>query len=270
MDTQKATPAQVAIPIHSIVVSIPHLLTPCDGALALAALGLYVFPCRARGKEPLTEHGWQDATTDPDIIRAWWERWPDANIGIACGPSGIVVIDIDTTDAVRNVKARGLTLAPHVRTSKGWHVYYAADPDRPLQSRVGLLPGVDIRAQGGYVVAPPSVHPSGRRYEWAQGRSLWDLELPAAPEWLYDTGTLSPKTDIARLAGGAPEGTRDASLTSVCGHLLAKRVEPHLAEALVYAYGREMCNPPLDDKQIEKVWTSIAARELRRRQRGRG
>ena len=270
VDTKKAALAQVATPNHTIGSSIPQLLTPCDGALALAALGLYVFPCRAKGKEPFTAHGWQDATTDPDIIRAWWKRWPDANIGVACGPSGIVVIDIDSDEAVKVVKKIGLPHGPHVRTSKGWHVYYAADPERPLQSRVGFLPGVDIRALGGYVIAPPSVHPSGKRYEWAPGRSLWDLEMPTAPEWLYAKSLAATRVDIARLADGAPDGTRDVSLTSVCGHLLAKRVEPHLAEALVYAYGRALCDPPLDDKQIEKVWQSIATRELRRRQRGRG
>ena len=266
METTKATPAQVATPNHPIGSSIPQLLTSCDGALSLAAFGLYAFPCRARGKEPLTEHGSKDATTDPDIIRAWWERLPDANIGIACGPSGIVVIDIDSDDAVKVVKEMGLPHGPHVRTSQGWHVYTAADPVRPLASRVGILPGVDIRAQGGYVIAPPSVHPSGKRYEWAPGRSLWDLELPAAPEWLYAQSAHPMKADIAKLAEGAPEGMRDASLTSVCGHLLARRVEPHLAEALVYAYGRALCDPPLSDKQIGKVWTSIATRELRRRQ----
>ena|GEM_PF-5520462 len=95
-----------------------------------------------------------------------------------------------------------------------------------------------------------------------------DVFLAGYPDW-RDRPSQSPKTDIARLADGAPEGTRDASLTSVCGHLLARRVEPHLAEALVYAYGRALCDPPVDDKQIEKVWQSIATRELRRRQRRR-
>lgn len=276
MDNKTATLAKVAASEKSPSTIISHLQN--DGAdilpewaLAYAAIGHYVFPCRARKKEPLTEHGWKDATTDPDIIRDWWLKWPDANIGIACGPSNIVVIDLDSSEALRAVKMLGLPQAPHARTNAGWHLYCSADQRRPLQSRVGVLLGLDVRAMGGYVIAPPSVHPSGIHYEWAPGRSLWDIPLPPVPQWLYEKAPQPGNTDIARLANGAPDGMRDVSLTSVCGHLLARRVEPHLAEALVYAYGREMCDPPLDDKQIQKIWQSIATRELRRRQqKGRG
>ncbi len=269
MNAKKDDPQGVADSKLLDGVSISHRANMCESALALAASVYHVFPCRVRGKEPLTEHGLKDATTDPDTIHAWLSRWPNANIGIACGPSGVVVIDIDSDEAVKIIKKMGLPRGPQVRTSQGWHIYTAADPARPLASRVGILPGVDIRAQGGYVIAPPSVHPSGKRYEWAPGHSLRDLALPSAPEWLYDTAQ-SHKTDIAKLADGASYGMRDVSLTSVCGHLLARRVDEHLAEALVYAYGRSCCDPPLSDKQIAKVWHSIATRELRRRQRGRG
>lgn len=249
-------------------VSIAQVGDLCSAALAYAACGFAVHPLLPWSKRPATRNGFLDATTDPDIIRRWWGRRPQANIGISCGPSGLVVVDIDDMTVVAAARAKGLPPAPIVSTAKGRHIYYASRPERPLASRVGILPGVDIRAQGGYVVAPPSVHPSGTQYTWSEHYTVWNMELPPAPEWLYDRSPTAPRADIAPLADGAPEGKRNQSLTVVVGHLLARGVEPHLAEALTYAYGQTLCEPPLDDAEIAAVWHSIATRELRKR-RGR-
>ena len=66
-----------------------------DAALGLAARGYHVFPLKPGGKTPLTDHGFHDAARDDQTIRAWWGKWSDANIGIACGASGIIVVDGD-------------------------------------------------------------------------------------------------------------------------------------------------------------------------------
>jgi hypothetical protein len=144
-----------------------------DYALHYAERGLYVFPVAPRGKNPLTEHGFKDATTDPAQIRAWWERWPEANIGLDCGRSGVVVIDIDGAEGMASWQALvgRLGLAAQTKVAKtgggGRHLYFQAPSHLRIGNSAGKLgKGIDVRGDGGYVVMPPSQHPSGTRYEW--------------------------------------------------------------------------------------------------------
>lgn len=161
-----------------------------DAALDYAALGIFVFPlhntdatgacscgradCHSAGKHPRTGHGHLDATTDPQQIRRWWAMWPDANIAIATGPSGLIVVDVDEREGRRGTDVwRVLVekLGPEIEDtaivatpSGGFHVYFRAG-GREIPSRNNAFgPGIDVKAQGGYVVAPPSII-AGRRYE---------------------------------------------------------------------------------------------------------
>jgi len=163
-------------------------------ALDYAAHGWAVFPvhgvsggrcrcgmsdCSSPGKHPLTRRGVKDATTNGEVIAGWWKRWPDANLGLANGrTSGMVVVDVDPPEgehSLTRLRDAGYELpeTAMVRTgSGGFHLYYAA-PGIPVGNTAGRLPGVslelpgiDLRAEGGYVVAPPSVHASGSRYVW--------------------------------------------------------------------------------------------------------
>jgi hypothetical protein len=157
-----------------------------DAALSWAARGFSVFPLKPRGKVPLgslVPHGLKEATRDPAVIRDWWRREPKANIGIVAG-GGHFVLDLDDAGAVswfanacgRHGGAKTLT----VRTSRGLHVFFACDAEVP-NSTGRLAPGVDVRGKGGYVVAAPSVHPSGAVYTIAR-----DLAVADAPRWLVD------------------------------------------------------------------------------------
>lgn len=126
--------------------------------------------CPDPGKHPRTEHGFHDATTDEATIHAWWARWPDANIGIRTGmESGLVVIDIDVDKGGEDSWeefTQGHNVPDTVEAitgSGGRHIYFQHPSDREIKSRQGILPGVDIRADGGYVVAPPSRHAGGRK-----------------------------------------------------------------------------------------------------------
>ena len=137
-------------------------------ALALAARGMSVFPCRERSKLPATEHGFLDATRDPNTIREWWSLLPNANIGIATGAaSGVFVVDIDSPEAeseLHKVEAEFGLLPPSVEaiTGKGRHIYFR-HPGGSIRNTQGkIAAGIDTRGDGGYVLAPPSVHPSGR------------------------------------------------------------------------------------------------------------
>lgn len=143
-----------------------------DAALEYAARGWRVFPCRPRDKMPhgaLVPRGCLDATTDACVIEEWWRRAPEANVGIACGAaSDLCVIDIDdpNTEAARKlIVAPELEFAPRVATSAGLHLYVRFD--ERIKNGVRVLDGIDSRGEGGYVLAPPSIHPNGTAYAWA-------------------------------------------------------------------------------------------------------
>ena len=164
-------------------------------ALAYAARGWEVIPCRRHGKTPLTSHGVKDATADPRAIRAWWTRWPDANVAIATGKtSGLVVLDVDGDEglyALGEILSRqgGTVLTPTAATGGGgFHLFYAISGAGVARNSVRKLgPGLDVRGEGGYVVAFPSWHESGRRYVWTQWPHEWLLApAPACPRLLGD------------------------------------------------------------------------------------
>jgi hypothetical protein len=190
-------------------------------ALALAECGFHVFPCRPRDKRPATANGLKDATTDPDTIQAWWQQEPDSNVAIATGAaSGIFVVDIDGLDAeaaLRRLEVEHGSLPATVEaiTARGRHVYFKW-PQEPVRNSAGkIAEHIDIRGDGGYVLCPPSIHPSGRRYCWSVDCSD---HIAEAPGWLLarqkgtpaTTPTLSP--EWRALIEGVSEGARNCSM----------------------------------------------------------
>ncbi len=151
-----------------------------DAALAYAAHRWPVLP--VDGKRPVLPNWPAAASTDPHVIRGWWKRLPDANVGIVTGPrSGLAALDVDPrsggTESLAELVEERVGVLPGTVQSltggNGLHYVYAY-PGTPLKSRAHSLgPGLDIKADGGMIVAPPSVHPeTGRRYEWFGG--VWD------------------------------------------------------------------------------------------------
>ncbi|GAA1519114.1 bifunctional DNA primase/polymerase [Nocardioides humi] len=156
------TPAAFATTLSRIDPQRPLSVT----AREFAAAGVPIFPCVPAGKRPMTEHGFKDATTDLDQVAAWWRDYPIANIGVPTGSvSGLVVIDVDVHGvdghhAYARAARAGLIPEPLavVRTPTGGrHVYFPAAPDRAERSWQAGKVGVDCRADGGYIIAPPSV-----------------------------------------------------------------------------------------------------------------
>lgn len=201
------------------------LLPACPTNAALRREGK---PTRCRGECGQDGHGCHDGTTDPDRIRRWWSEHPDAGIGLACGSgSGVWVLDVDA-DKGGLVSAETLDRLhpdrPPTMTSRtgggGLHLFWLMPDDSELRAlvrngagRLKLpdgtpLPGLDTRSDGGYVVLPPSGHPSGRRYEWADPRGAAD-----APEWLLDIVTAN-----ARKTGQPAEVVRLPMPRSTPGH----------------------------------------------------
>lgn len=151
-------------------------------AAAYAALGWHVFPCRPRGKEPITLDGFKAATTDRARVRKWWVETPGANIGLYPGPSGLLVVDIDGPKQEAIAQRLGLLAEPTLeamtgREEGGRHRYYRAPAPPPVRES---LEGLCVRCFKGYVVLPPSIHPlTGRRYAW-RGPLDEVAELPPA------------------------------------------------------------------------------------------
>jgi hypothetical protein len=160
---------------------------------------------------------------------------------------------------------------PRVLTGgSGAHLYFAVD--HPIGNRAGLAPGIDLRGDGGFVVAPPSVHASGRRYMWELGASPDDVALALAPEWLLQrirsdrsTGAArAPDEWVALLRGPITKGARNDSLARLAGYLLRRRPAPHVVLQLVRAVNQARCTPPLPEDEVERTVDSIARRELER------
>jgi hypothetical protein len=164
--------------------------------------------CRSPGKHPRTQHGVKDASTFSWQIQRWWKFWPSANVGIATGvASGLLVIDIDprnggdvSYDQLRKEYPASFAELLEVRTgSGGTHLYFEWRSATP--SRANIHPGIDVKADGGYVVAPPSLHISGSRYGFVSNSGLIPPPLPAA---LHDL--ILPK---AQAQGGGDASPKD-------------------------------------------------------------
>jgi len=143
--------------------------------------------CQQPGKHPRGVKNWRaESTTDEDTIRQWWGKWPEANIGIDTGKSGLLVLDLDEyKDAYAgdSLLSERDEQTPTVLTGGGGqHLWYRLPPDKQWGNATGTLPaGIDIRGAGGFVVAPGSLHASGRTYEWELDYSLDDLPISDVP-----------------------------------------------------------------------------------------
>jgi hypothetical protein len=170
-------------------------------ALKYAADGFAVFPCRPKGKEPmgsLAPNGCLDATTDPETIKRWWTRCPDANIGMVTGKkSGVSAVDLDGPEGVASGRAMGISSSVTALTGNGKQLFFS-DPNGSLKNSVKKLGmGMDTRGEGGYCVIPPSLHPNGKRYCW-QGSPLSRSLLPKLPPILADS-TVAASTVVSTL-----------------------------------------------------------------------
>jgi Bifunctional DNA primase/polymerase, N-terminal len=163
-----------------------------ETALAYLKRGWSVIPIEARGKRPIV-HWLEFQTERPSAatVGTWFDEHPNANIAIVTGAlSGLVVLDVDAgADGARSLLELERRHAPLPRTLEvstgggGRHLYFR-HPGSMLHNRVGFRPGLDVRGDGGCVVAPPSIHHSGRPYVWVSGRAPGDCELVALPRWL--------------------------------------------------------------------------------------
>jgi len=205
--------------------------------------------CAAPAKHPCIVSGVKGATSDPERVRYYWHIWPDANIGIATG-EGLAVVDVDDSRVVDVGKVKTRV----AYTARGFHAYYRVD--RPVANRVRVRGGVDIRGEGGYVIAPPSVHATGAVYEW---RGQWSMQ--EAPAWLYSLlerptskryGTRDDVFDVGRM-GVISEGGRNDALFRCAAAAVGRGKNAVEVETEVRWINSNRCQPPLSDREVGKL-----------------
>lgn len=220
-------------------------MTALECALDYASVGWHVFPlhhptpkgcscgkeCVSPFKHPRTRNGLYDATTDPETIRRWWTRGPESNIGIVAGErSGLVILDIDGAEGLDNwddlmADGREEIARSFVVTTPGGGVHvYMRHPGRSVPNSAGTLaPCIDVRGDGGYVVAPPSCHGNGRSWrQWVEPGDGWaegTAQLTAMPEWISPPPVVEPvrRSLTLRRAGGSNYAR--TALDAECGRV---------------------------------------------------
>lgn len=182
-----------------------------EEAIKYSKMGLSVIPLKPKSKLPqsFSWEAYQTRKAEPKKVAQWWDKWPDSNIGIITGPvSGLVVVDCDSREAMKlvlsYVRQSVLDRIPFSSTGNGFHLYFRypkLPEDVALGNRGNLFKdkkrNVDVRGEGGYVVAPPSIHENGRRYAWASLNELIDRpEIP--PELLVRIMTKGEGEEIRK------------------------------------------------------------------------
>ena len=162
--------------------------------------GFSVIPCREDKKPFLPWEEFQKRIATDEEITAWWNKWPIANIGIVTGLiSNLAVIDIDDMEigkAELNKYIPESFVCPTANTPRGGQHLYCLCPDEKIRNNSKVVTGCDLRANGGYVLAPPSSNGKGKQYSWASGLHLKDITLPALPKDYIDFITTNSLNNI--------------------------------------------------------------------------
>lgn len=241
-----------------------------DAAIEYAKKGFAVFPLKYRDKVPLTRNGCKDATTDAAQIKAWWQKYPNANIGLATGSvsQNVFVIDLDI-DEDRGIDGyhsledwqREHGDFPETWTAitgrGGYHLYYRGNGR--IKNRAGIIDGVDIRGNGGYVVAPPSIHKNGNRYEWEYSPDEFEIaKADNNVEYFLNHDDQKQGTAFT-MPNIVAAGQRNQMLFRFACMMQAKGASDQSVFAATMAENESSCSPPLTEQEV-KVIVSSATR----------
>jgi predicted P-loop ATPase len=249
--------------------------SPLDFALYYASRNWPVFPlhsiknekctcgafaCGRAGKHPRIENGLTGASTDPEVIRAWWRKWPQANIGLRTG-NGLIVIDIDPrhggTEGLAAVEQANAPLPPTLESATGGggkHLLFSVTEEL-RNSAASLGNGVDVRGDGGYIVAPPSIHISGGTYQWASTD-----DVAALPQWVFEA-LRKPKAPLGAVPDNVIHGERNITLFKHGAKLRNQGFEYSEIFAALKAMNEGRCRPPLDVAEVHTIANSASKYE---------
>ncbi len=234
-----------------------------EAALTYLRLGFSIIPLK-QDKKPLLP-SWkefQSRFATEDEVNTWFKQYQVEGIGIVTGAiSGIAVVDIEKDGNMDD-------LPPTVMSQTGgggWHLYYKYDKTRPLKNYTRIRELTDIRGEGGYVVAPPSLHKSGKQYLWL---TPTDREsLAEFPYWLIDKPPIVSAESSQRsqvIDASVIQGKRNATAAQVAGKILHD-LDPQLWETAGWlgfqGWNTNTCQPPLEQRELRMVWESISKNE---------
>jgi hypothetical protein len=221
------------------------------------------------GKHPRTSRGLHDATVDPGIISNWWQKWPDTNVMLVTG-EGLMVLDVDPDsggdESLATLEARHgrLPETPRVITGRGGAHYYFSVPCEVRCSAGKLGAGLDVRGDGGYVIAPPSRHGLGRSYVWDAGADVDEVPLAPCPAWLLDLiARRAPKPPATPVEGASlfVKGGRNSALASLGGTMRKRGFDGEAIEAALLVENEKKCRPTLDPAEVKRIARSVARYE---------
>ena len=244
-----------------------------EEAIKYAQMGLAVFPVY-QNKIPCTPHGCKDAKTSIRAIKHWWSKWPEANIGIATGSisGGIIVIDIDIDedkgvygdDSLREWERENGELPESWRAITGrggQHIYYRTD--KKINNATNLYPGIDIRGEGGYVVAPPSIHINGNEYQWEYDPEEFDIHFADEQVMKFIQGNNSGPEHFKekfKLPERIKSGERNDTIYRYGCSLQSRGYsDDEILEKLENA--NLLCDEPLQDDEILTIYKSVLEKE---------
>ncbi len=218
--------------------------------------------CPNPGKHPRSRYGFKSATTGEAMIKLWWTNHPHANIGIKTGQSSnLVVIDVDDRNGgaealERLLDTTGEQMPPTLTatTGNGLHYYFRAS-DTKLRSSSGILgDGIDVRAEGGCVVAPPSLHSNGKTYEFV------DPSQPIAelPTWLVGLASAERNSGAGDDEATIYEGARHDRLVSIGGRLRHNGESKEQILVHLLPVNTALCSPPLTEDHVTSIANSMA------------
>lgn len=241
-------------------------------ALRYAEGGMSVIPVRPDKKPYLRWQRYQKQRASLQQIEQWWRRWPDAGIGLVTGLiSGLVVIDVDSLEGEQSLQdlLPESLVTPVASTPRGGRHYYFRHPEEgPLSNNTGAIPGVDFRADGGYIVAPPSSNGQGKGWRWLKDLSIWDVPFAGAPRAYLDhlknvtrSNHLSPKvTNLSpNVTISLDQGHRDNTLFHIANCLLKGGMPGSEAEAVLGQLALS-CTPPYPLADIPYKISSVLKR----------
>ena len=234
--------------------------------------GWAVFPVSSKNKKPLTPHGCKDAKKTPGPIRAWWKRYPDASIGIATGSvSNLIVIDEDVDedkglDGIHEMRIwerenGSLPETISVITGRGGSHRYYKYKGSDQKNRAGIIEGVDVRGEGGYVIAPPSIHPNGTLYEWENDPAdVTIAEVDETVKKFLEIGeqqnNIKEVKETFKLPNVIESGQRNSTLHKLACSMQAQGISDDAIMAAVKAENATRCAEPLEETEIETIVNS--------------
>lgn len=229
--------------------------------LEMARRGWRLHPCKPHDKRPIIT-AWQDnATADLGVVSAWLETYEGCNWGIATGAaSNLLVLDIDGDDGIRSLlkfdrEGNQLPETLLVSTGRGTHIYFTWPEGVNIRNSAGKIgAGLDIRGEGGYVLAPPSVHPSGAVYQFVD--ELQDVA--PAPAWLLSAiAKPDAPAPSGTPTGKIPIGQTNDTLTRLAGSMRRKGFDTEAIEAALLIHNRTQCEGPMDEQRVKNVAKSV-------------